>query len=225
MIDAIAVAWFLVLAIAYEVISQHPRFLPHNIAGGMQQQRKAWMREMAGRDVRIVDAQLMASLSQANAFFASTSALAVGGLATLLGSDEKVRSVIGQIPYAAQPSAFLVELKILCLMAILVYAFFKFAWAYRLSHFTVILLGATPSHDAPDSDARIRHADRVSQLLGLAAEHANSGLRALYYVIAALSWFFHPAAFMIAMLAVISLLARRDFFSRSRRIIAGIPVE
>ena len=48
----------------------------------------------AVRDVRIVDAQLLASLSQGNAFFASTSAIGIGGLSAMIGSGDKVQSLL-----------------------------------------------------------------------------------------------------------------------------------
>ena len=36
-----------------------------------------------------------------------------------------------------------------------------------------------------------------------------------------IAWFFHPLLFMLATTWVILILARRDFFSRSLRLIAG----
>ena len=59
-------------------------------------------------------------------------------------------------------------------------------------------------------------------MIGYAAEHANSGLRAFYYAIAGMAWFFHPVAFMLATSWILAILIRRDYFSRSRRAIAGI---
>jgi uncharacterized membrane protein len=58
-------------------------------------------------------------------------------------------------------------------------------------------------------------------LIGIAAEHANSGIRSFYHAIAAIAWFFHPLLFMAATTWVMLILARRDFFSRSLRLIAG----
>ena len=67
---------------------------------------------------------------------------------------------------------------------------------------------------------RSAHADAVSTLIGIAADHANRGLRAFYFAIAAMTWIFHPVLFMIATTWVIVILVRRDFFSRSRRVLA-----
>ena len=68
------------------------------------------------------------------------------------------------------------------------------------------------------------HAKRTARLIGIAAEHANGGLRAYYYAIATMGWFYHPAAFVAATAWVLVILVRRDFFSRSRRLLLGREV-
>jgi uncharacterized membrane protein len=100
-------------------------------------------------------------------------------------------------------------------MGIFIYAFFKFAWAFRLSHYAAIMIGAAPVAGVGDAEASKDHAERTAKLIGIAAEHANSGIRSFYHAIAALTWFFHPLLFMFATTWVILILARRDFFSRS----------
>jgi uncharacterized membrane protein len=104
-------------------------------------------------------------------------------------------------------------------MAIFIYAFFKFAWAFRISHFASIMIGATPEYDAANEGACRQHAERTAGLIGLAAEHTNSGLRSFYLAIAAIAWFFHPLLFVLATTWVMLILARRDFFSRTLRLI------
>ncbi len=121
----------------------------------------------------------------------------------------------------APATPFIWEAKQLLIMAILVYAFFKFAWAFRLSHYGSIMIGAMPNPDAAHSEECAHHAERTARLIGLAGEHSNSGIRSFYHAIAALAWFFHPLLFMLATTWVILILARRDFFSRSLRLIAG----
>jgi uncharacterized membrane protein len=179
------------------------------------------MLNMAGRENRMLDAILLGSLGQGNAFFASTSAIAVGGLAATMGSGEKVQEILGRLPYVAPATPFIWEAKQLLILAILVYAFFKFAWAFRLSHYGSIMIGAMPNPDAAHSQECTDHAERTARLIGLAGEHSNSGIRSFYHAIAALAWFFHPLLFMLATTWVILILARRDFFSRSLRLIAG----
>ncbi|OJU24563.1 MAG: hypothetical protein BGN89_06445, partial [Alphaproteobacteria bacterium 64-6] len=164
---------------------------------------------------------LLASLSQGNAFFASTSAIGIGGLAAMIGSGDQVQKLFERLPYAAQSSPVVWELKLILLISIFIYAFFKFAWAFRLAHYTAIMIGATPIANGSNHADCEEHALRTARLIGIAGEHSNSGLRAFYCAIAALAWFYHPIAFMIATAWVLSILVRRDFFSRSRRLLFG----
>jgi uncharacterized membrane protein len=220
-LDLIAFLTFAVLFGGYHHISSYRSLVDRSIVGAIQRQRMAWMRNMAKRDVRIVDAQLLAALSQGNAFFASTSAIGIGGLAAMIGSGDKVQSLFERLPYAAQATVVVWELKLVLLITIFIYAFFKFAWAFRLSHYTAIMIGATPIADGSNRVECDDHALRTAQLVGIAAEHSNGGLRAFYFAIAALAWFYHPLAFIAATLWVLAILVRRDFFSRSRRLIFG----
>ena len=76
--------------------------------------------------------------------------------------------------------------------------FFKFAWAFRLSHYGSIMIGAMPDAGAAHEVECRRHAERTARLIGLAGDHSNSGIRSFYHAIAALAWFFHPLLFMLA---------------------------
>jgi uncharacterized membrane protein len=220
-LDVAAVVWFIIIIAAYEFVATRPRIYAKSIASFVQDHRRGWMIEMSNRDNRIVDGQLLGWLVNANAFFASTTVIVIGGLAALLSYGDKAREIVQSLPYSAPSTATLWEIKVIFLMMIMIYAFFKFAWAFRLSHYTVMMMGATPPHDHPDVAARLDHANRTAELLGLVGWHSNLGLRSFYYTIAGLMWFFHPVAFMVASTWVILILTRRDFFSHSRAILRG----
>ncbi len=219
--DLLALLWFGALIGAYWLVTRYQPLLNRTIVAAVQRQRERWMRNMALRDNRIVDAQLLGSLSQGNAFFASTSAIAVGGLAAMMGSAEKIQVMLERLPFVAASSAVLMEIKLLLLITIFIFAFFKFAWAFRLSHYAAIMIGSTPILGETSSDACESHALSTAKLIGIAAEHTNAGMRAFYYAIAAMAWFFHAFAFMLVTTWVLLILIRRDFFSRSRRLLAA----
>lgn len=219
-LDVVAIAWFVLAALVFRAIAYWSRLRFKTISAAVQEQRVAWMHNMALRESRMLDGLLLSSLSQGNAFFASTSAIAIGGLAAVMGSGDKAQSILEQIPYAAKSTPALWELKVVLLMVIFVYAFFKFAWAFRLSHYTAIMIGSTPDPKA-STEACTLHAERTARLIGLAADHANSGLRSYYYAIAAIAWFVNPVLFIAATTWVLVILLRREFFSRSNSIIAG----
>ena len=222
-LDALAVAWFALAFIGYQNLSRARWIDGRSIAGAVQRHRIAWMRNMARRENRMSDSMLMQQLGQGNAFFASTSAIGIGALVSLLGAGDKLHMLMERLPFVARTDAAVFDLKLVLLIAVFVYAFFKFAWAFRLSHYCGIMIGATPQASADNhADCEV-HADSVSALIGIAADHANRGLRAFYFAIAAMIWMFHPILFMVATAWVVVILVRRDFFSRSRKVLSGTP--
>jgi len=218
-IDLIAAAWFLACAFGYHALTSIPAIRARSISAAVQHQRVAWMRGIIHRDRSAGDAILHGALSQGNAFFTSTSALAMGGLASIVGSGERAQAFLGGIPFAAHATPLLWELKVLLLISIFAFAFFKFAWAFRLTHYATIMIGAMPNPGTVSDDVAMRQADATATISGLAAEHSNAGLRSFYFAAAAMTWFLSPVLFMGATAWVIIILARRDFFSRSRRAI------
>ena len=218
-LDIAALAYFGMAVFVYRLIVARRATTGGGLLGAIQEQPVNWMLNMARREQRMLDAILLGSLSQGNAFFASTSAIAVGGLAATLGSGEKLQAMLAHLPYASPTTPLILEAKQLLIMGIFIYAFFKFAWAFRISHYGSIMIGATPIYDPANSEACTLHAERTAGLIGVAAEHTNSGLRSFYHEIAAIAWFFHPVLFMLATTWVILILARRDFFSRTLRLI------
>jgi uncharacterized membrane protein len=222
-LDAIAIAYFFAVIVLYRLALTVFGRRPGTLDTAIQVQRVAWMANMSQRgDGRALDVILLNGLSQGNAFFASTTAIAIGGMTAVLGSGDKAQVAIERLPYAAMANPILWDLKLATIIGIFVFAFFKFAWAYRLTHYTLIMIGATPipvAGETPVSSACAAHATRTARLAELAAEHANGGLRAFYYAIAVLAWFYHPIAFLVATTWILLTLARRDFFSRSLRVV------
>lgn len=221
-LDAVALFFYFGSMFAYRLITDRTVFFrQRSLIGAIQRQRTRWMLNMSRRDNRNMDILLLGNVGQGNAFFASTTALAIGGIAALLGSGERAKVIVEKLPMVAKSHAVLWEIKLLIIMGIFIYAFFKFAWAFRLSHYAAIMIGATPILTGENAVECDEHAERCAGLAGLSAEHANGGLRSFYYAFAVLAWFFHPLLFIAATLWVLLILIRRDYFSRSRRLIAG----
>src|SRR5918998_477021 len=101
----------------------------------MDQYRYRWMEQMVVWENRIVDATIMASLMNGTAFFASTSLIAIGGVLALLRSIDTVLPLFAELPFGQGPTALAWDVKVVGLAVIFVYAFFKFAWSYRLFNY------------------------------------------------------------------------------------------
>lgn len=220
-LELAAFAYFLLAIGLYRLLLRSKSVERRSLVGAIQEQRVRWMLNMAKRDQRMLDAILLNGLGQGSAFFASTSAIAVGGLAATFGASERIQALLATLPFVAPANPAVWEVKQLLLMGIFIYAFFKFAWAFRLSHYAAIMIGATPQPGEGSPEACEDHARRTARLVGIAAEHNNSGIRSFYHAIAAIAWFFHPLLFVLATTWVVLILARRDFFSRSLRLISA----
>ena len=83
--DFAAVAITIATMIAMTVFIEHPPWPRLSVTRLMNHHRRSWMTQMGRREVRIVDGQLLGSLRQGSAFFASTCLIAIGGAAALIG--------------------------------------------------------------------------------------------------------------------------------------------
>ena len=93
MIDLFAFAWFLLCWIGYTLYSDRAAAKGNNLVGAMARQRELWMRQMVGRDNRMVDVQIVRAINRNSTFFASTSMLILAGLALIRGT-RKARATV-----------------------------------------------------------------------------------------------------------------------------------
>jgi uncharacterized membrane protein len=181
--------------------------------------RHLWMLQTTRREVRVLDAVVMQSISTSPSFFASTTILIIGGLLAALSTTEKASELVRDLPFTAQTSMLVFDLKLLLLLAIFVYSFFRFTWSMRQYTFGAMLVAAAPEaeqFDAAGASAEMQRnafADRAGRVVSLAAETFNDGLRGYYFAFAAIGWFFSSLAFMVATAGVIIILYRREFQS------------
>ena len=139
----------------------------------------------------------------------------------MLGIGEDARALLSHLPFVADAPVWMWQVKTLVLMGLFVYAFFKFAWAFRLTHYTAVMIGATPLDASADEEACRQHGEACAKLAGISAEHANTGLRTYYFAIAGAGWYLHPLLLAFATTWVVAVLYRREYRSRSFRIIEG----
>jgi uncharacterized membrane protein len=215
LLDLMALGWFFLCTVAYNFVTAHGEMGRHSLLAAIQIQRERWFVNMSNRHDRVVDVLLVGNLAAGNSFFASTSIVMLGALSALLGSGEKAQAIIDRIPLAIPSSPVLWDLKIVLMMTIFVYAFFKFAWAFRLAHYAMIMVGATPFRSDTNDQDCMDHSKRTARVAGLAAEHGNLGLRSYYFAMAAIGWFFSPLWFIATTTLVMLIVTRREYYSRS----------
>jgi uncharacterized membrane protein len=212
-VDILAVGFFVLEWTVYAITLEHSAYGRDSLSARMHVYREVWIRRLLDREARMVDMQIMSSLQNGTAFFASTSLLAIGGALALLRSTSEALAVLKALPIDLSPSPALWEIKCVGLVLIFVYAFFKFAWAYRLFNYVAILLGAMPpaaKRDSPEAEA---HVIRTTKVFEAAGRHFNRGQRAFFFALGYLGWFVSPWVLFVTTALVVIVTWRRQFAS------------
>ena len=217
--DLAALIFFLAVWGFYAKATEGRLFGRISLSSAMNVQRETWMRTMARRELRMIDTSIMLGLQQGTAFFGSSALIAVGGCFALLGASDRVLNILSELPLTTTPSRPVFEVKVMGLILLLAYSFFKFGWSYRLFNYCSILIGAVPvQKDEPGHVEETEKAVvRAAKMNILAGKHFNAGLRGIFFSIGYLGWFVGPLVFALSTLLLLCVLVRRQFFSAARR--------
>jgi uncharacterized membrane protein len=222
-VDWLALGCFFMVWAGYAWFARHGGRQEASLMATTSRYRRAWMLESTSRDPRILDGIITQSLATNPSFFASTSIFVIGALFALLGTTDKAAELVHELPFAQATPMLVFEFKVVVLIGIFVYSFFRFTWSMRQYVIAGIVIGAMPSVKtlADGAHDRTKIVARSADLLGLAADTFNDGLRAYYFSFAVLAWFFSPVAFMGATALVILVLYGREFRSDVLRVLNG----
>ena len=222
-LDWIALSIFVGAWLAYAVVLEWTPARRRSLNGYMHQFREMWMTQMLARDMRMVDAQINTSLQNGTAFFASTSLIAIGGALTVLRSTDDMLALVSALPFGVVTTRLQWEAKVLGLAIIFAYAFFKFAWSYRLFNYVAILIAAAPPAVLKDTARARTHALKAARLSASAGQHFNRGQRAFFFALGYLGWFISPQVLIAATIAVVAVTWHRQFASESRAAVMSDP--
>lgn len=221
--DYIALLIFALLWVGYSHVTNGTvrLFDRPSLTQVMVEYRRRWILNSLGRDLKMIDTQIMAGLQNGTAFFASTTIFALGGCFALLGATDKVDAIFKDLPLAFHGGRVAFEMKVVGLTGIFGYSFFKFGWSYRLFNYCTILFGGLPMVDEAraDPEGAKAAAERVIRMNVAAANHFNAGLRAIFLSIGYLGWFVNAYMFIATTALVIITLLRRQFYSPARTIL------
>ena len=219
--DLFALSFFIVCWLGYAFVLEWTKQGETGLNARMHTYRDRWMQEMSRRDMRMVEAQIMATLQNGTAFSASTSLIAVGGTLTILRTTDDLITIVSTLPFGVQTTRMLWEIKTIGLAVIFVYAFFKFAWSYRLYNYVAIMIGAMPPSSEKDEPEAKRHALRSSKLCGSAGRHFNRGQRAFFFALGYLGWFVSPWLLFATTAAIVVVMWGRQFTSDASASVAA----
>lgn len=214
-LDLSALVVFLCAWIGYATFAERHSLKVPSLHNRMDAFRREWMVRMIDRDNRMVDVGILRVLTRSSQFFASTTILVLGALIALTGYVQQALDVVSGLPFTTQASARLVEIKILLLVGIFTYAFFKFSWAMRQLGQASTLIGAAPRQPKENVEQYAPVINRIARVISYAGTNFNNGLRAYYFGIGALAWFLHPWLMIVATAWVIYVLYYREFKSKT----------
>jgi uncharacterized membrane protein len=222
-LDLAALGFFLSAWIGYAITVEWTDARHGGLNDRMHRYREVWMRRTLSREVRMVDMQIMAALQNGTAFFASTTLLALGGALTIMRATGEVVALLSALPFSIATTPAQWEAKTIGLIVIFIYAFFKFAWSYRLFNYVAIMLGAMPFASEKDTPEAERHVQRTTLLFQAAGQNFNRGQRAFFFALGYLGWYAGAWVFIASTTAVVIVIWRRQFVSAAQQALRHEP--
>ncbi|MGP9799969.1 DUF599 domain-containing protein [Rheinheimera sp. NSM] len=213
-IDLIAVIWFFGLWIGYTLFAKRRAKVVSCLSFELRRKRNDWMQKMLLRDNKMADVGLISTLERNVTFFASSTLLILAGLLTVMTAADKLSLMLTNLVPWASYSESSVQLKLLLLSFIYVFAFFQFTWSLRQYGFCGVLIGAAPDGRGMTSDEQQLYANRAAKVIDQAGHSFNYGLRSIYFSLSALTWFIDPILFMVASVVVMLVMKQREFHSK-----------
>lgn len=213
--DICAVALIAVSWLACSLVIEHPPKSRPSVSVLMASYRRIWMRHFVTRQPRIFDSQIVGSLRQGTAFFASASMIAIGGVFALLGNTDRLQGVAEDLTVGADPIVVW-EVKLILVLLFVANAFLKFVWSNRLFGYCSVMMGAVPNDESETAYAR---AAKAAEINIFAARGYNRGLRSVYFGIAASAWLLGSVALIGATVLAVVVILRREFASQSREVL------
>ena len=182
--------------------------------------RAAWMRNMARRENRFMDGQLLAQSLNSASFFASSNLILIAAAASALFGGQSIFHNVSSLIVVKTSSRLLFEGQLALVLLTLARGLLDFIWAIRQLNYCLAAIGATPER-ADDATHRA-FGDLAARLLNPALHSFNSGVRGYYFALAAAAWLFGPIPFIAATLGAVTLLIWRQRRSPAAAAIANL---
>lgn len=221
--DIFALAWFVLLWGGYTYYADRLKGEGRTLLTVMRKHREVWMVRMLSRDNRMTDANILAAIMRSVGLFSTTTLFILAGLLAILGAVDKAQMLLKELPFIEAATRVQWEFKVLLLMMIFIYAFFKFAWSLRQFNYALVLIGAAPPVADAQTQVAIDFAYGTARVISGGVLNFNRGVRAYNFGLAALSWFIHPVLFALVTVWVVAVLYRREFLSHTLNLLESIP--
>jgi uncharacterized membrane protein len=181
--------------------------------------RAAWMRQMARRESRFMDGQLLGHALNSASFFASSNLLLIAAAAGVLFGGERSFASLSSLELIQTSSRMLFELQLAVILIVLARGLLAFIWSIRQMNYCLTIFGATPEGEGFNEADLNAFGDAGGEVLNQSLSAFNAGVRGYYFALAAAAWMFGPIAMAIATIGAVSLLVWRQRQSPSAKAI------
>ena len=206
--DAAAFALSALLVAAYYValLARTRRDPTSSIHGVNELARGLWVKHvMANPSKDIMAVQTLRNFVMGATLMATTAAFLILGTLSLTGQAESIARSWHVSNLYGSSSAELWILKVMCLLAVFIIAFFAFAMAIRLANHVVFMVNVPGpwSHPALSPEG-------VAERLNGAGRHFATGMRAFFFAVPLVFWLFGPVFLVVATAGLVLALHRLD---------------
>ena len=170
----------------------------YTLQGATSLARKSWAVQVMEEHNDILAVQTLRNSTMAATFLASTAILLSVGVLSLTGQAEQVGQAWRALNFFGSLEQSMLTIKLLILLGNLFVAFFSFSSSIRLFNHVGFMINVPCSER--DYSTSITF---VAIQLDRAAKHFHNGMRAYYFVVPLVFWFFGPLLLVAATVLMI----------------------
>jgi uncharacterized membrane protein len=219
-LDWLALAAFFIAIVAYSRYADHVG--DRLLNARMREIRARWMRRSLEREDRVIDAILTGHSINSITLFCSATLLIVVALLGLLTNADAAYGISTTSTFVTHTTFELFQVKLIGLVCVFVYGFYRFTWALLQYNYFLALVGSSPPRQQLAPATVDQLGNQMSAVLNSAVTSFHSGFRTYYYALAWVGWFFHPLVFIAATAFVTFVLVYRQLASPSAGAIKGL---
>ncbi|MFT4074123.1 MAG: DUF599 family protein [Asticcacaulis sp.] len=184
------------------------------IARDLSVVRRAWMKEMTVRDIKLFDSNLMAHAVNSATNFSSANLLLIAAVAgVLFGGHLPLKSLTSLGLEVSSTQLF--QIKLALVLVCLSRGLLDFIWSLRQMNYCAAAMGSLPEN--MDEDLAAEFTNAITNILEPAMTSFSQGVRAYYFSLAAAAWLWGPTYLAIASIGAVVLLGWRQSRSQSAR--------
>jgi uncharacterized membrane protein len=170
--------------------------------------RRLWVEHVMANPSRDVMAvQTLRNFIMVGILMVSTATLLIIGTLTLSGQADNIAHSWHSISLLGPPSAEVWTVKVICLLADFLVAFFSFTMSIRLANQVLFLINV-PEAARAGNDALAPK--EVARRLNRAGYTMAVGIRSLFFAVPLVFWLFGPAFLFVATIGLLVALFRLD---------------